>query len=64
MESVAPIFKMTVQSKISINKDKMVLLFLRMRTKNMSNRFVKKMFKTLDMVKCNFAWRVVSVAPW
>ena len=32
VESVAPIFKMEVQSQIPINKDKMVLLFFRLRT--------------------------------
>ena len=32
VESVAPIFKTEVQSQIPINKDKMVLLFFRLRT--------------------------------
>ena len=32
VESVAPIFKMEVQSQVPNNKDKMVLLFFRLRT--------------------------------
>ena len=33
VESVAPIFKMEVQSQVPINKDKMVFLFFRLRTR-------------------------------
>ena len=30
----------------------------------MSEDFIKKLYKTADMVKCIFAWPVESVAPW
>ena len=30
----------------------------------MSEGFVKKLYKTADMVKCTFAWPVESVTPW
>ena len=30
----------------------------------MSEGFVKKLYKTADMVKCIFAWPVEFVAPW
>ena len=30
----------------------------------MYEAFVKKLYKTADMVKCIFAWSVESVAPW
>ena len=32
VESVAPIFKLEVQSQLPVNKDKMVLLFFRLGT--------------------------------
>ena len=40
----------------------MVLLFFRLRTSNISEGFVKKLYKTADMVKCIFASPVESVA--
>ena len=30
----------------------------------MSEGFVKKLYKTADMVKCIFAWPEESVTPW
>ena len=30
----------------------------------MSEDFIKKLYKTADMVKYIFAWPVESVAPW
>ena len=62
VESVAPIFIMDVQSQIPINKDEiieMVLLFFR----HMAEGFVKKLYRTVDVVKYIFALPVESVAP-
>ena len=43
---------MEVQSQVSINRDKMVLLFFRLRTsKTRLKDFVKKLYKTADMVQ-------------
>ena len=53
---------MDVQSQIPINKDEiieMVLLFFR----HMAEGFVKKLYRTVDMVKYIFALPVESVAP-
>ena len=65
VDSVAPIFKMEVQSQVPINKDKMIILFFRLRTcKTCVICLVKKLYKTADMVKYIFAWPVESVAPF
>ena len=52
VESVAPTFKLEVQSQVPINKEKRFLFIFRLRTrKNMSIGFVKKLYKAADMVK-------------
>ena len=54
---------MKVQSQVPINNDKVVLLFFSMMTsKKISEGFVKKLYKTADMVKYIFcaACRVCS----
>ena len=51
---------MEVQSQVSINKDEMILLFVRLRT----SKICLKAFSSADMVKTIFfAWPVESVAP-
>ena len=64
VESVAPIFKPVVQSQIPINKDKMVLLFFRLRTSKTCLKVLSR--NCIRLIRSNvfFAWPVESVAPW
>ena len=65
VESVAPIFKMEVQSQVPINKDKMVLLFFRLRTsKTCLKVFSRNCIRLLIRSSIFFAWPVESVVPF
>ena len=65
VESVAPIFKTEVQSQIPINKDKMVLLFFRLRTSKTCLKVLSRnCIRLLIWSNVFFAWPVESIAPW
>ena len=65
VESVAPIFKMEVQSQIPIIKDKMVLLFLRLRTSKTCEKVLSRnCIRLLIWPNVFFAWPVESVSPF
>ena len=64
VESIAPIFKMEVQSQIPINKDKMVLLFFRLRTRKTCLKVLSRnCIRLLIWSNVFLAWPVESVAP-
>ena len=64
VESVAPIFIMDVQSQIPINKDEMVLLFFRLRTRKTWLKVLSRnCIGPLMWLNIFFAWPVESVAP-
>ena len=64
VESVAPIFKKEVQSQIPINKDKMVLLFFRLRTSKICLKvLLRNCLRLLIRSNVFFAWPVESIAP-
>ena len=59
VESVAPIFKTEVQSQIPINKDKMVVLFFRLRTGKTSLKVLSRYcIRLLIWSNVFFAWPV------
>ena len=65
IKSVAPIFKTEVQSQIPIKKDKMVLLFFRLRTSKACLKVLSRnRIRLLIWPNVFFAWSVESVAPW
>ena len=65
VESVAPIFKMEVQSQVPISKDKMVLFFFGLRTSKTCLKILSRNCIRLLIWSIIFsAWAVESVAPW
>ena len=64
VESVAPVFKTEAQSKIPINKDKMFLLFFRLRFCGTCLKVLSRnCIRLLIWANVFFAWPVESVAP-